>query len=71
MHSNLEIKEKEVFKDSYPVIYCARGSKAQMYARKYNMECEDIQQASKKDNCRLGVRYIKLYKKNVAKVYNR
>lgn len=60
MHSNIEIMEKNIFERSNPVIYCAGGSKAQLYARKYNLECEEIQPIEYKDNRRLGVQFIQL-----------
>ncbi len=71
MHSNLEIIEKDIFKGSRPVIYCAGGSKAQLYARKNNLECEEIQPVAHKDNRRLGVQFINLYKSTRIQVNGR
>lgn len=62
MHSNLEILGKEIFKGSHPVVYCAAGSKAQLYARKYRLECEEIQPVKHDSKIRLGVQWIDLCK---------
>lgn len=71
MHSNLEILEKDIFKGSKPVIYCAGGSKAQLYARKYRLECEEIKPATHKNTKRLGVQFINLYKSTRIQVNGR
>lgn len=43
IHSNVEIMEKEIFgKFQKPTVYCAAGSKAQLYARKYGLDCVQI-----------------------------
>lgn len=43
IHSNVEIMEKEIFgRFQKPTVYCAAGSKAQLYARKYGLDCVQI-----------------------------
>ncbi|NCC00865.1 MAG: hypothetical protein EOM34_09325 [Clostridia bacterium] len=43
IHSNVKVINDDIFnKDAYPVIHCAAGSKAQLYARKYELPCEAI-----------------------------
>lgn len=43
VHSNVEIMEKEIFgRFQKPIVYCAAGSKAQLYARKYGLDCVQI-----------------------------
>lgn len=71
MHSNLHILEKDIFKGSKPVIYCAGGSKAQLYARKYQLECEEIKAVSHKNTKKLGVQFINLYKSTRIQVNGR
>ena len=60
MHSNLEILGQDIFKGSCPVIYCAAGSKAQLYARKYRIECEEIQPVAYDSKFHMGARWIDL-----------
>lgn len=43
IHSNVEIIEAGIFgRSASPIIYCAAGSKALLYARKYGMKCVEI-----------------------------
>lgn len=43
IHSNVEIMEKEIFgRFQKPTVYCAAGSKALLYARKYGLDCVQI-----------------------------
>lgn len=43
MHSNIKIIDNNIFgKSVKPVIYCASGSKGQLYARKYGFDCKEI-----------------------------
>lgn len=44
IHSNVEIISADIFgkKGITPIIYCAAGSKALLYARKYGLECREI-----------------------------
>ena len=44
MHSNIKIISSDIFgKSTRPIIYCAAGSKGQLYARKYGLDCREIQ----------------------------
>lgn len=43
MHSNIKIISSYIFGQSvHPIVYCAAGSKGQLYARKYGLECREI-----------------------------
>ena len=69
MHSNIEMLCKGIFDGSTPVVYCAGGSKAQLYARKYNLECEEIKSVPHKDKNAIGVQWIDV-EKNARKMVN-
>lgn len=43
MHSNIKIISSDIFgKSAHPIVYCAAGSKGQLYARKYGLDCQEI-----------------------------
>lgn len=47
MHSNIKIISSYIFGQSvHPIVYCAAGSKGQLYARKYGLECQEISLSS-------------------------
>ena len=59
IHSNVEIISADIFgkKGITPIIYCATGSKALLYARKYGLECREIslQPVANIDVCSSGI----------------
>lgn len=47
MHSNIKIISSDIFGQStHPIVCCAAGSKGQLYARKYGLECQEISLSS-------------------------
>ncbi len=59
IHSNVKVINADIFgkRGITPIIYCAAGSKALLYARKYGLECQEIssQPLSNTKTCSSGI----------------
>ena len=62
MHSNIDILCENIFDGTTPTVYCAGGSRAQLYARKYGLPCEEIASVPRKTMGSSGVQWIDVEK---------